>query len=108
MSGPDDVLRWEEAAATDAARAFAPLCADSSCPLWRMNMETQSSQRAHEGHEALPESTERVAREVVDAAIAVHRALGPGLLESAHEACLAHELEARGHAVARRRSSMRP
>ena len=29
---------------------------------------------------------------VVDAAIKVHSALGPGLLESAYRACLAHEL----------------
>jgi GxxExxY protein len=33
---------------------------------------------------------------VVDAAIRVHSALGPGLLESAYEACLAHELRTRG------------
>jgi GxxExxY protein len=31
----------------------------------------------------------------------VHRALGPGLLESAYEACLAHELSLRGLAVRR-------
>jgi GxxExxY protein len=34
--------------------------------------------------------------EIIGAAIEVHRALGPGLLESAYEACLAHELEERG------------
>jgi GxxExxY protein len=33
---------------------------------------------------------------IVDAAIAVHRALGPGLLESAYEACLVYELRKRG------------
>ena len=33
---------------------------------------------------------------VVDAAIRVHSALGPGLLESAYEACLKYELEKRG------------
>src|SRR5215208_1932170 len=33
--------------------------------------------------------------QVVDAAIQVHSALGPGLLESAYEACLAHELRVR-------------
>lgn len=33
---------------------------------------------------------------VVDAAIKVHSALGPGLLESAYEACLAYELTKRG------------
>ena len=32
----------------------------------------------------------------IEAAIAVHSALGPGLLESAYEACLAHELRSRG------------
>lgn len=36
-----------------------------------------------------------VAREVVDAAFAVHRELGPGLLESVYERCLAHELDLR-------------
>jgi GxxExxY protein len=34
--------------------------------------------------------------QVVDAAIRVHSALGPGLLESAYEACLAFELRKRG------------
>ena len=33
---------------------------------------------------------------VVDAAIAVHRALGPGLLESVYEVALAHELSTGG------------
>jgi len=33
---------------------------------------------------------------VIGAAIEVHRRLGPGLLESAYEACLAYELSARG------------
>jgi GxxExxY protein len=34
--------------------------------------------------------------EVIGAALEVHRILGPGLLESAYEACLVHELEQRG------------
>jgi GxxExxY protein len=33
---------------------------------------------------------------VVDAAIKVHTQLGPGLLESAYQACLAYELRKRG------------
>jgi GxxExxY protein len=33
---------------------------------------------------------------VIGAAIDVHRALGPGLLESAYEACLFRELQHRG------------
>ena len=38
---------------------------------------------------------------VIAAMIAVHRALGPGLLESAYEACLCRELELRGFRVER-------
>ncbi len=53
----------------------------------------------HEGHEALPKETEETARIIVDAALSVHRALGPGLLESAYEVCLVHELERRGRTV---------
>ncbi|MFP3944713.1 MAG: GxxExxY protein [Alphaproteobacteria bacterium] len=52
-------------------------------------------------HEPLPRKTEETARSVVDAAFAVHRTLGPGLLESVYETCLAHELQRRGHAVVR-------
>jgi GxxExxY protein len=37
-----------------------------------------------------------VSREVVDAAMRVHSALGPGLLESAYQVCLVHELRRRG------------
>ena len=33
---------------------------------------------------------------IIGAAIEVHRALGPGLLEAPYEACLCHELEKRG------------
>ncbi len=39
---------------------------------------------------------EEVARIVVDSAVKVHRALGPGLLESAYQACLAYELQLQG------------
>ncbi len=39
------------------------------------------------------------ARIVVDAAIQVHRELGPGLLESAYKLCLARELVLRGCTV---------
>lgn len=36
-----------------------------------------------------------VSGQVIDAAMKVHSALGPGLLESAYEACLVHELRKR-------------
>ena len=43
----------------------------------------------------------RIAAEIVDAAIAIHRSLGPGLLESVYETVLARELALRGLRVAR-------
>jgi GxxExxY protein len=42
-----------------------------------------------------------VTRAVIDAAMLVHAELGPGLLESAYEACLAHELTSRDIVVER-------
>jgi GxxExxY protein len=35
---------------------------------------------------------EEISNQIIGCAIEVHRALGPGLLESAYEQCLAHEL----------------
>ena len=37
--------------------------------------------------------------EIIDAAMKVHTTLGPGLLESAYQACLAYELRKRGLTV---------
>jgi GxxExxY protein len=42
----------------------------------------------------------QVSGAVVDAALKVHSLLGPGLLESAYKACLAHELRKRGFHIA--------
>jgi GxxExxY protein len=41
------------------------------------------------------------AHEIVDSAFAVHRALGPGLLESVYEQCLTYELQSRGYKIER-------
>jgi GxxExxY protein len=38
-----------------------------------------------------------VSRDVITAAMKVHTALGPGLLESVYEVCLAHDLRKMGH-----------
>ena len=42
-----------------------------------------------------------ITREIIGAAIEVHKQLGPGLLESAYEECLAHELQLRNLRVER-------
>ncbi|HSV28254.1 MAG TPA: GxxExxY protein [Candidatus Omnitrophota bacterium] len=49
----------------------------------------------------VPDDLDSLARSVVDAAFKVHSQLGPGLLESVYEHCLAHELTKRGIKVAR-------
>lgn len=45
------------------------------------------------------ERLNHITEAIIGAAIEVHRALGPGLLESAYEACLAYEVNRRGLAV---------
>ena len=42
---------------------------------------------------------ELIAREIVDTAIRVHTRLGPGMLESAYEACVEYELNKRSFSV---------
>ena len=39
---------------------------------------------------------EELTKKIIGAAIEVHRALGPGLMESVYEECLCHELHLRG------------
>jgi GxxExxY protein len=49
----------------------------------------------------MKEKLNALSEAVIGAAIAVHRELGPGLLESAYEACLEYELLDRGYIVER-------
>jgi len=42
------------------------------------------------------ENLNRITEAIIGSAIQVHKALGPGLLESAYEACLVYELNQRG------------
>lgn len=42
--------------------------------------------------------------QIIGAAIQVHRELGPGLLESAYEACLCHELSLTGLKIERQKA----
>ena len=46
--------------------------------------------------EPIPEETEQIATAILDCAFKIHRFLGPGLLESVYEICLAYELEKQG------------
>lgn len=49
-------------------------------------------------------SIDSIASDIVDAAFKIHKELGPGLLESAYEACLEHELVKRGFHVERQKA----
>ncbi len=57
-----------------------------------MNREERKEREGLMSREIL----EQLAKQVVDAAIEVHRHLGPGLLESTYEMALCHELALRG------------
>jgi len=51
-----------------------------------------SNQLKMRQYEPIPSDVEHVGKIVLDAAFKVHTALGPGLLESVYEACLAYEI----------------
>lgn len=57
---------------------------------------TRTKSDARKAIEAIPPETDAAAKAIVEAAFAVHSALGPGLLESVYEACLAHEFHKPG------------
>ena len=50
----------------------------------------------HEDTKGTKDFDERLSFVVIGAALEVHRALGPGLLESAYEECVCQELSLRG------------
>jgi len=54
------------------------------------------SHRDHRESTEVTETVNRLTDQVIGAAIEVHRILGPGLLESAYQRALAHELGLRG------------
>jgi GxxExxY protein len=51
----------------------------------------------------IPEEYERLTNRIIGAAMRVHSQLGPGLLESAYEACLEYELRDQGLVVERQK-----
>jgi GxxExxY protein len=63
------------------------------------------AKRLHRDNEVITpnftDDRDPLSKKVIGCAIEVHRALGPGLLESAYEECLAYELSESGLHVAR-------
>ena len=64
-------------------------------------LKNSTNKEEHAGYPPIPAETERIAALVVDAAYAVHKALGAGLLESVYEPCFCYELQKRGLRFAR-------
>lgn len=67
---------------TKALRRFKASSTDFQANIARMACQ----------HEPIPAHVDDIARRIVNAAYQVHKALGPGLLESTYEACLCYEL----------------
>jgi GxxExxY protein len=67
---------------------------------WSGEQEKRKHQ-AHQAHQEVGARADQAARIVVDAGFKVHKTLGPGLLESVYEHCLAYELETRGLSLRR-------
>ena len=77
---------------------------------WRGPTDGSKQPQGYGGREGEVEQKDQKIRKdedrsetVIGALIEVHRALGPGLLESAYEACFCHELRLRGLAFERQR-----
>ena len=69
-----------------------------------MNHEDGKTTKEDKWIGSLDPKLESITAAIVDAAITVHRELGPGLLESTYEVCLVHELTNRGLSVERQKS----
>jgi GxxExxY protein len=63
-----------------------------------------TAEDAEDAEEGTVEGGTELTERVIRSAIAVHRALGPGLLESTYEACLVHELMEGGVALERQKA----
>ena len=73
--------------------------------LFSMNKITERKSRRSKPmasrQEGQPMKENEIGKQVVDAAIAVHRELGPGLMETVYEVVLGHELKQRGLQIER-------
>ena len=61
-----------------------------------LEIRINTAESAESAEMTKEERFDRITGSIIGAAIEVHRALGPGLLESAYEACLTFELVQRG------------
>jgi GxxExxY protein len=85
--------------------AMQPVHASAASPglqAWQLlpyapgRLLTQSPPSRHRGPQSKQMEEDPQTKRVIGCAIEVHRTLGPGLLESAYEQCMAHELTLQG------------
>src|SRR6185436_4643319 len=73
--------------------------------LWRRRRnnheDTKTRRNKKMRNYSLSDSEERIATIIVNAAYAVHKAIGPGLLENIYEVCFCHELTKQGLSIKR-------
>lgn len=62
--------------------------------IWKIPCSLLQGDSIH--YEMKTKDINELSSRIIGAAIEVHKALGPGLLESAYEECLCHELDIRG------------
>ena len=61
---------------------------------WKLDINAEDAEGGTEETEEMHEN--EISKRVIGCAMNVHTRLGPGLLESAYEACLAYELSKAG------------
>jgi len=59
-------------------------------------MEHEGTKTQRHSYDPIPDQANRAAKVAVQAAFSVHTQMGPGLLESVYEKCLAHAIRRRG------------
>jgi hypothetical protein len=72
-------------------------------PLPLRGRQWKSAQSAIGRFKAIVMNINQLSSKIIGAAIQVHKALGPGLLESAYEECISHELSSQGLSIERQK-----
>jgi GxxExxY protein len=96
MAGPPTRTRSGRSVGRDVAQIGAtPPRVNATSPFARRQLVEEEFTTEDTEKQVITGMTE-LTGQIVDAALTVHKILGPGLLESIYEACLAHELLQRG------------
>jgi transposase len=97
---------WRTSSVSSSTFAASPLATKNGAkfpwlPFAGLCQNMAGVRRENHAHEALALKANDVTEQIIACAIEVHRARGPGLLESAYEACWVYELAERGLSLQR-------